>query len=829
MKSNKEKGVTLIALAITVIVILILAGISIGTLKNDGTLDKTQSSAKIETAAEEENVLRLAYTQMEMSEGIANSNLTLESFKTYMSKHTKEYYIDENVLETEKTKAIATTENATKFVKVIFENTGNSYIIGLSEETEKPTYDYYVITYDANSGTNAPEKQYNRVGYPTNITSQEPIKTGFNFLGWAETSTAKEAKYTAGNSYIYGIDVTLYAVWKDATPPIIDLVTSTSSSITIQAHDDESGISGYAISTTNSVPTKFTGVSNQKSITQTISSLTQTTTYYVWVKNGEGLISEVKSTKTPTIPGVTLSADKSGWTNGNVIVTAKANASGYTLQTSTNNKNWGTTNPITFSQNGTMYARLVDSSGQVGKNGSYNVTNIDKTKPSVNISASGINNKVVTLTAKGSDSQSGIKQYQFYVGGQLKHTINTSSTSGQYNYTTTFDNSLSAYVITTDVAGNTIQSNSVTFVDYTIKTLDELKRFRDKVNSGTTYNGITITQIADINLNSSSWTPISGSGFRGTYNGQNHTISNLYINSTSENVGLFGINYGKINNLNLTSGSVRGMKNVGMLVGTNGGTITNVNINGGSVVGAYDYGGVCGLTSGNITSCNNSANITCDENLKYTTIYGWSAGGICGYMSSNATISKCGNTGSVTGTHDAGGIIGTVNHGSIDNCYNKATITANYEPTKNYSHAGGIAGMAAWSGQALITNCYNTGAINTQISTGNGGGICGGGLGKTENNQTITITNCYNIGTVSAKFNRGGIIGEENVKGTANLSNNYWLKGTASVGRGKKSNNNGASIVKKADDMKGLTGTLGSAYKADSSNKNGGYPILSWQ
>ena len=94
MKSNKEKGVTLIALAITVIVILILAGISIGTLKNDGTLDKTQSSAKIETAAEEENIIRLAYTQMEMNDGIVNSNLTLESFKTYMSKHTKEYYID---------------------------------------------------------------------------------------------------------------------------------------------------------------------------------------------------------------------------------------------------------------------------------------------------------------------------------------------------------------------------------------------------------------------------------------------------------------------------------------------------------------------------------------------------------------------------------------------------------------------------------------------------------------------------------------------------------------------------------------------------------------
>ena len=229
MKKKYETGVTLIALAITVIVILILAGISIGTLKNDGTLDKTQSSAKIETAAEEENIIRLAYTQMEMNEGIANSNLTLDSFKTYMSKHTKEYYIDENVLETEKTKALATTENATKFVKVIFENTGNSYIIGLSEETEKPTYDYYVITYDANSGANAPNEQYNRIGYPTIIASDEPNKDNYNFEGWAISSSSKEVSYTPGSTYNGGIDITLYAVWKDATPPIIDLVTSTSS------------------------------------------------------------------------------------------------------------------------------------------------------------------------------------------------------------------------------------------------------------------------------------------------------------------------------------------------------------------------------------------------------------------------------------------------------------------------------------------------------------------------------------------------------------------------------------------------------------------------
>ena len=220
-----NKGVTLIALAITVIVILILAGISIGTLKNDGILDKTQSSAKIETTAEEENVIRLAYTQMEMNDGIVNSNLTLDSFKIYMSKHTKEYYIDENVTEEEKTKAIATIDNATKFVKVIFNNTGNSYIIGLSEETEKPTYDYYTITYDANGGTDAPKEQYNRIGYPAVIISDTPNRNNFDFEGWAIASVSKEISYMPGSTYIDGKNITLYAVWKDTTQPIIDSIT----------------------------------------------------------------------------------------------------------------------------------------------------------------------------------------------------------------------------------------------------------------------------------------------------------------------------------------------------------------------------------------------------------------------------------------------------------------------------------------------------------------------------------------------------------------------------------------------------------------------------
>ncbi len=56
MKPNKEKGITLIALVITIIVLLILAGVAIATLTGDnGVLTKAVSAKeKTETARETE-------------------------------------------------------------------------------------------------------------------------------------------------------------------------------------------------------------------------------------------------------------------------------------------------------------------------------------------------------------------------------------------------------------------------------------------------------------------------------------------------------------------------------------------------------------------------------------------------------------------------------------------------------------------------------------------------------------------------------------------------------------------------------------------------------
>ena len=83
-----------------------------------------------------------------------------------------------------------------------------------------PTYNYY-LRYDANGGTGVPNTQSILKTTATSVTfrvsSTEPTRTGYTFLGWSFDSTATLADYVGGDTvYLYSgnPDRTLYAVWK---------------------------------------------------------------------------------------------------------------------------------------------------------------------------------------------------------------------------------------------------------------------------------------------------------------------------------------------------------------------------------------------------------------------------------------------------------------------------------------------------------------------------------------------------------------------------------------------------------------------------------------
>lgn len=84
----------------------------------------------------------------------------------------------------------------------------------------------YTIKFNANGGSGAPSSQTKSYGVTLTLSTTKPTRTNYNFLGWATSSTATSAKYSAGGSYTANTATTLYAVWELAyTPPRITNVS----------------------------------------------------------------------------------------------------------------------------------------------------------------------------------------------------------------------------------------------------------------------------------------------------------------------------------------------------------------------------------------------------------------------------------------------------------------------------------------------------------------------------------------------------------------------------------------------------------------------------
>ena len=106
--------------------------------------------------------------------------------------------------------------------------------------------------------------------------------------------------------------------------------------------------------------------------------------------------------------------------------------------------------------------------------------------------------------------------------------------------------------------------------------------FADQVNvQKNAFSGKTVKLAANIDLNNESWTPVGQTGattFNGVFDGQNHTISNLNVNSEAQtgehySSGLFGwveshtAGHGHIKNVKISGATVTGHHNCGALVG----------------------------------------------------------------------------------------------------------------------------------------------------------------------------------------------------------------------------------------------------------------------
>ena len=221
---------------------------------------------------------------------------------------------------------------------------------------------------------------------------------------------------------------------------------------------------------------------------------------------------------------------------------------------------------------------------------------------------------------------------------------------------------------------------------FILKTAEHLEWFRDYVNVGKTSACAKIADdVEEIDMSTVchkadaekqvaevSWTPIGSKQYQGTFDGNGKTIRNLFISSTSDEIGFFGYAADcRIKNITFDNAKVKGNDNcsTGILAGSAGScVIENIKTTGNcSVEGKYETGGIAGRANGNISNCENHAIV---NGLH-------SVGGIVGIcFDSENSITSCANYGEITGTEDfVGGIIGYFGEGSLQNSANNGNIT----------------------------------------------------------------------------------------------------------------------------------------------------------
>ena len=261
---------------------------------------------------------------------------------------------------------------------------------------------------------------------------------------------------------------------------------------------------------------------------------------------------------------------------------------------------------------------------------------------------------------------------------------------------------------------------------YIITKAEELAWFRNQVNGGKNKicakiaDNVEVIDLKDFchaedvsqNLKELSWVPIGTANkpYKGTFDGNNKTITNLYIKTAHNDVGFFCMIMGatiqdlifdnaKVENVSTTytKALCTGILAGGSDAGTNPpshikGIKTTKNC---TVIGQNDTGGIVGNACNiNIENCENRSSVKGESYV----------GGIAGsYYYKN--IKRCTNYGTVetvkNNSQRTGGIIGYANGTSIEDCANYGKLTS-----KGWYY-GGIAGEMR--GNSSIQNVFSYG------------------------------------------------------------------------------------------------------------------------
>ena len=347
------------------------------------------------------------------------------------------------------------------------------------------------------------------------------------------------------------------------------------------------------------------------------------------------------------------------------------------------------------------------------------------------------------------------------------------------------------------------------------------------------FAGKTVKLGADIMLNDTSgwqywgdytygrqWEPISTDEvyctFGGTFDGDGHTISGMYIcddsysDATGVRIGLFSRLRpdAVVKNLNMKASRIiytSRYGTVGLLVGFNRGTVDSCTVEGkidvtrctaGLIAGVsqYNYDGVVGsdiIRDGIGRISNSSARGRVESTDATGETY---LGGLIGQMAISDSIVNCSTDVAIRNIGEnagAGGITGTVGEGVISSCavqlreldgsYNIGGVTGNmYKGTVEKCHlqgniacqAGNVGGIVGYLRQdSKITECSFDGTIEAT------GDYVGGIYGN--NYRADTVSGCSVSGLISGGNYTGGISG---TGGGRYSTSSATVKGLENVG-----------------------------------------------
>lgn len=246
--NHKIAGITLIALVITIVILIILAGVVISiALGNNGIISRVKQAEKEYKMAQYFEVINLEITEEQMERNVQEKEEKFITSLQYRLGGTPSEYVGTKHIKKDWVQDV--TNNIDKILLV---DTVDGYQIYIDVDNENNTAEIksnsfmeiarnYTITYDANTGTGITESQIVREGLYVRLRKNNFTKVNDDFIGWYKNANGEGKRYEEEEIYKVTQDETFYAKWSNnAYTVTLDKQSGTSGTDSVIAIYDNS-------------------------------------------------------------------------------------------------------------------------------------------------------------------------------------------------------------------------------------------------------------------------------------------------------------------------------------------------------------------------------------------------------------------------------------------------------------------------------------------------------------------------------------------------------------------------------------------------------------